>query len=112
MRLRGMTLREVQMPLVTPFETSVGRTTVRRIILVEANVDGIIGWGECVAGETPTYSPETTDTAWHILNEYLWPLLEGKEFASAAAVWGLLEEVRGHNMAKAAIESAIWDAEA
>src|SRR5215470_688457 len=112
MRVRGITLRELRMKLVTPFQISVNRTEVRRIIILEADVDGVTGWGECVAGETPTYSPETTDTAWHILNEYLWPLLDGKEFASAADVWAALEEVRGHNMAKAAIESAIWDAEA
>jgi O-succinylbenzoate synthase len=100
------------MPLVTPFETSMDLTDVRRIILVEANVDGATGWGECVAGETPSYSPETTETAWHILRDFIWPLLKGKEFASASEVWGMLEWVRGHNMAKAALESAIWDAEA
>jgi len=112
MRVNEFTLREVQMPLVTPFETSVGRTTARRIVLVEALVDGVIGWGECVAGETPTYSPETADTAWHILRDHLWPLLKGKEFGSAAEVWELLEDVRGHNMAKGSLEAAIWDAEA
>ena len=100
------------MKLVTPFETSVDRTTVRRIVLVEANVDGVTGWGECTAGEKPFYSPETTDTAWHILQEHLWPLVHGKEFASAADVWEMLKLVRGHNMAKAALEAAIWDAEA
>src|SRR5271154_745287 len=112
MRVNEFTLREVQMPLVTPFETSVGRTTARRIVLVEALVDGVIGWGECVAGETPTYSPETADTAWHILRDHLWPLLKGKEFGSAAEVWELLGDVRGHNMAKGSLEAAIWDAEA
>ena len=112
MRVNEFTLREVQMQLVTPFETSVGRTTVRRIVLVEALVDGATGWGECVAGETPTYSPETTDTAWHILRDHLWPLLKGKEFGSAAEVWELLGDVRGHNMAKGSLEAAIWDAEA
>src|SRR5258705_12255969 len=112
MRLKGCTLRELRMPLVTPFETSMDLTDVRRIILVEANVDGATGWGECVAGETPSYSPETTETAWHILRDFIWPLLKGKEFASASEVWGMLAWVRGHNMAKAALESAIWDAEA
>jgi len=100
------------MELVTPFETSVDRTTARRIVLVEANVDGVTGWGECTAGEKPFYSPETTDTAWHILREHLWPLVNGKEFASAADVWEMLALVRGHNMAKATLETAIWDAEA
>ena len=86
MRVREITLREVRMKLVAPFETSAERTDVRRIILVEADVDGTTGWGECVAGETPTYSPETTDTAWHILRDHLWPLLKGREFGSAAEV--------------------------
>src|SRR5467141_4484238 len=112
MRVREFTLREVQMKLVAPFETSAERTGVRRIILVEADVDGTAGWGECVAGETPSYSPETTDTAWHILRDHLWPLLKGREFGLAAEVWDLLGHVRGHNMAKGALEAAIWEAEA
>ncbi len=112
MRVRGFTIRELRIPLVTPFETSMERTAVRRVILIEANVDGATGWGECVAGETPSYSPETTETAWHVLRDFVWPILKGKEFASAADVWGMLEWIRGHNMAKAALESAVWDAEA
>jgi O-succinylbenzoate synthase len=112
MQIRECTLRELRMKLVQPFETSVERTTVRRIVLVEANVDGVSGWGECVAGETPSYGPETTETAWHILRDHLWPLVKGKEFASAAGVWGMLGHVRGHNMAKGALEAAVWDAEA
>ena len=112
MRLHSLTLREIHMQLIAPFETSMDRVTHRRIILVEANVDGTAGWGECTAGEAPFYSSEDTETAWHVINDYLWPMLKGKEFGSAADVWSLLEQVRGHNMAKAAIETAIWDAEA
>jgi O-succinylbenzoate synthase len=87
MRINEITLRELHMKLVTPFETSMERTDTRRIFLIEAAVDDVIGWGECVAGETPSYSPETTETAWHILRDHLWPLLKGKEFGSAAEVW-------------------------
>ena len=112
MRLRSIKLREIHMPLVTPFETSFGRTTLRRILLVEADVDGVIGWGESVAGEGPFYAPETVETAWHVISDFLWPALQGRDFASAAEVWGLLAQIRGHNMAKASLESAIWDAEA
>jgi len=112
MRVREITLREVRMKLVAPFETSVDRIEARRIVLVEANVDGVTGWGECVAGESPRYGPETTDTAWHILRDHLWPLVKGEEFASASEIWGRLAQVRGHNMAKASLEAAIWDAEA
>jgi o-succinylbenzoate synthase len=112
MRLEQLTLRELHMNLVTPFQTSVETTSTRRILLTEGIVDGVTGWGECVAGEGPSYSPETTDTAWLITRDYLWPLLKGKQFASAAEVWDLLAWVRGHNMAKAAVEAGIWDAEA
>jgi len=112
MRLHSLGLREIHLQLLHPFETSMDRVTHRRIILTEATVDTVTGWGECVAGESPFYSPEDTDTAWHIITEYLWPMLKGKSFASAADVWSLLEQVRGHNMAKAAVETAIWDAEA
>ena len=112
MRIREITLRELRMKLIAPFETSTMRTDERRIILVEADVDGVTGWGECVAGEGPGYSPETTETAWHILRDHLWPLVRGKEFPAAAKIWEMLEAVRGHNMAKSALETAVWDVEA
>ncbi|HUE57363.1 MAG TPA: o-succinylbenzoate synthase [Candidatus Udaeobacter sp.] len=112
MRVEEITLRELRMKLVAPFETSMERTEVRRILLIEANVDGTTGWGECVAGEAPWYSPETTETAWHVLRDHLWPLLKGREFGAATEVWDLLGHVRGHNMAKGSLEAAIWDAEA
>jgi O-succinylbenzoate synthase len=112
MLIREITLREIAMKLVASFETSVDRSEIRRIILVEANVDGVIGWGECVAGESPFYSPECTDTAWLILRNFLWPLVKGQQFKAASEVWALLAHVRGHNMAKGALEGAVWDAEA
>ena len=112
MRIQSLTLREIHLPLVTPFETSFDRTTERRIILAEVHVEGVSGWGECTAGETAFYCPEDTDTAWHVLKKYLWPMLKGRELNSAADVWGLFEQVRGHNMAKATLETAVWDAEA
>jgi len=112
MRLQSVTLRELHLKLVTPFETSMDRVTERRILLAEVHLDGLSGWGECTAGENPFYSPEDTDTCWHVLKNYLWPMLRGRELDSAADVWPLLEHVRGHNMAKATIETAVWDAEA
>jgi o-succinylbenzoate synthase len=112
MQLREMHLRELHMKLVAPFTTSMDRIESRRILLVEANVDGMIGFGECTAGEDPFYCPEDTDTAWHILRTYLWPMIKGREFSSASEVWGLFRQVRGHNMAKASLEAAVWDAEA
>jgi o-succinylbenzoate synthase len=112
MFIEQLTLRELHMKLVAPFQTSMETTTVRRILLSEVVVDGVVGWGECVAGETPSYSPETTDTAWHVLRDHLWPMVKGTQFVAASEVWSLLSRVRGHNMAKAALESAVWDAEA
>jgi o-succinylbenzoate synthase len=88
------------------------RVSERRIILAEVNLDGASGWGECTAGETPFYCPEDTETSWHILKDFLWPMLRGRELSSASDVWPLLAQVRGHNMAKAAVETAVWDAEA
>jgi O-succinylbenzoate synthase len=112
MRLRELTLREIHLKLLHPFETSLDRVTERHIILAEANVDGIIGWGECTAGERPTYSPEDTETCWHVLKDVIWPALKSNDFRSAADIWGMLGFIRGHNMTKATLETAIWDAEA
>src|SRR5204863_8623331 len=75
MRIREITLQEIRMKLVAPFETSMERTEARRILLVQANVDGVTGWAECVAGESPYYSPEMIDTAWFIFRDFLWPLI-------------------------------------
>lgn len=112
MRVRKITLREIHMPLIAPFQTSFGTTSLRRILLVEADVDGVSGWGESTAGEDPYYSYETVETARHIISDFLWPILKGRELSSASDVSDLLGQVRGHNMAKAAVETALWDAEA
>ena len=112
MRIRQICLREIRMQLLAPFETSFGNTSERRILLVEAQVDGVSGWGEVTAGETPFYSYETTGTAHQILREFIWPMVRGREFSSATELWPLLEPIRGHNMAKAGLETALWDAEA
>jgi O-succinylbenzoate synthase len=112
MQIRNLTVREIHLKLLAPFETSMDRVTERRILLAELDLDGTIGWGECTAGENPFYSPEDTDTAWHIITKYLWPMLKGKSIGSAADFWPLLEQVRGHTMAKATLETAAWDAEA
>lgn len=112
MKVRKITLREVHMRLLAPFETSFGKSHLRRILLLEADVDGVTGWGESTAGEDPFYCYETVETAWHILRDHAWALVKGREFATAAEVWDLLAPIRGHNMAKAALETAVWDAEA
>src|SRR6266481_3335230 len=112
MRIEAITLREIQMPLVHFFETSFGRTYSRRILLLTAHCDGVDGWGECVAGEDPFYSNEWTDSAWLTLTHHLVPVVLGGKVDSARDCAALLSRVRGHRMAKAALENALWDAEA
>ncbi len=113
MIITSIELREIRLPLIHFFETSFGRTTERRIILARVmDSDGTEGWGECTCGEGPFYSDEWTETAWHTLKEFLAPMVVGQEVQGAAEVGGLMKRVRGHRMAKAAIETACWDLEA
>jgi O-succinylbenzoate synthase len=112
MKIESITLREIQMPLVHFFETSFGRTYSRRILLVSVVCDGITAWGECVAGEDPFYSPEWIESAWPIIKHHLGPAILGKNLASARECVALFARVRGHRMAKASLENALWDAEA
>jgi O-succinylbenzoate synthase len=110
MHIREIELREIRLPLIHFFETSFGRTTERRVVLARViDKDGVEGWGECTAGEGPFYSDEWTDSAWVTLKEFLAPMVVGKEFANAAQAFSLMKPVRGHRMAKAAIETACWD---
>ena len=80
MKIEQITLREIHMRLKAPFETSFGVTQDRRILLVEVIADGITGWGEITAIETPSYNSETTDTAWHIVSDFIAPVLVGQRF--------------------------------
>jgi o-succinylbenzoate synthase len=112
MKIEAITLREIQMPLVHFFETSFGRLYSRRILLVSVEADGLRGWGECVAGEDPFYSSEWIESAWPTITRYLAPALVGKTLGQGREAAALLGRVRGHRMAKAVLENALWDAEA
>jgi o-succinylbenzoate synthase len=112
MKIEAITLREIQIPLVHFFETSFGRVYSRRILLLTVHCDGIDGWGECVAGEDPFYSSEWIDSAWMVTRSYLAPTLVGKTLAQGREAGPMLSRVRGHRMAKAALENALWDIEA
>lgn len=112
MKIESATVREIRMPLVTPFETSFGRTSLRRILLVCLRIDGMEGWGEVTCGEGPYYNAETTDTAALILRDFALPRVVGRSFARAADIATALAPIRGHAMTKAAIENAAWDVEA
>jgi len=112
LKIERIVLREIRMPLVRFFETSFGRTTERRIVLVEAIAEGVSGWGEVTAGEHPFYNEEWTDSAWLILRHYAGPRLLGHPLAGAEEAAGRLEHIRGHRMACGGLEAALWDLEA
>ena len=112
MKIDAVTMREIQMPLAHPFVTSFGTTTMRRILLLVIESEGLHAWGECVAGEHPYFSDETIDTAWLVTETELLPRLVGRTVERGSEVPALLEQVRGHRMAKAAVENAVWDLEA
>jgi O-succinylbenzoate synthase len=112
-KIAHIELREIRLPLIHFFETSFGRTTERRILLVRVrDADGAEGWGECTAGEGPFYSDEWTESAWTVIKTFLAPMTVGRAVEDAAQVSALMKAVRGHRMAKAAIETACWDLEA
>jgi O-succinylbenzoate synthase len=112
LKVEAITLREIRMPLVHFFETSFGRTYSRRILLVTVHCDGVDGWAESVAGEDPYYSSEWTESAWPTIRQHLAPAVLGRSLNSARESVPLMAKVRGHRMAKAAVENALWDAEA
>ncbi len=104
-------LREIRLPLKEPFRISSGVIAERRIALLELHhPDGLVGWSECVAFEQPNYSAETIDTAWFAIREWAAPRVLGQSLPGPNAVHDLLDrDVRGHNMAKAAVEMGLWE---
>ena len=111
LRIDSITLREIALALKEPFQISSGTQSRRRILLVELRgADGVEGWGECTAGELPNYGPETIDTAWHAIREWVAPRVLGRAFDGPEEIHPVLEvNFRGHNMAKAAVEMAAWE---
>jgi O-succinylbenzoate synthase len=109
MKIERVELHHVDMPLVHPFETSFGREISRPCILVAVLSEGLTGWGECTAHSGPWYSSETIETAWHVLRDFLIPEVLSQEVESAADVVARFRRVRGHPMARAALENAVWD---
>lgn len=112
LKIDAIHLREINMPLAYPFETSFGLTTARRILLIEMESDGLTAWGECVAGEHPYFSDEMIDTAWMITEMELAPRLLDAELEGGGSCPAIFRQVRGHRMAKGALENAVWDLEA
>jgi o-succinylbenzoate synthase len=112
MRLTGVELRRITMPLVAPFRTSFGTETTRDILLVRAVAsDGAEGWGECVAMSDPLYSSEYVDASADVLKRFLLPAIFALGHLDGAAVGPALAPFKGHWMSKAVIETAVLDAE-
>jgi len=112
MQIERITLREVRMHLKAPFETSFGVTQDRRILLVEVLAEGVRGWGEITTVESPSYNSETTETAWHIVSDFIAPQVVGRSLSTASEFPAAVAGIRGHYMAKAGVENALWDIEA
>jgi o-succinylbenzoate synthase len=108
-RIDRLELRLLRLPLVHFFETSFGRVHDKHFLLVRLEGDGAEGFGECVADKDPYYSSETNETCWHIITEFLAPRVLGASFAHPRDIFPACNAVRGHNMAKAAVEMAAWD---
>ncbi len=109
MRLEKITLYPLKMPLVAHFETSFGRIYERECVLVKIESEGLVGWGECAADRDPGYSYETTGTVIHILKDFILPLLAGQDVTDASGFQRRVAPVRGHPLAKAGVEMALWD---
>jgi len=108
-KIERLELRLLKLPLVHFFETSFGRIDDKHFILVRVDGEGVAGYGECVADVDPYYSAETNDTAWHIIADFIAPRVVGESFAHPREIVPALKAIRGHNMAKAAVEMAAWD---
>ncbi len=112
MRIETVTLRKLAMRLKAPFETSFGSSWDREVFLVEMQSDGLTGWSEITVSENPFFSSETTFTAWHICRDFLIPAVLGQNFLASSEACERFKAIRGHEMARAGIENAMWDIEA
>jgi len=109
MRIDALTLYHLRLPLVTPFETSFGRIDHKECILVELRADGLTGYGESAVEHDPGYNYETIVTAWHILKDFVAPLVLGQDVVDADDFQRCVAGIRGHHLAKAGVEMALWD---
>ncbi|MFK2824786.1 o-succinylbenzoate synthase [Bacillus sp. B190/17] len=110
MKLKEIVLRHLQMEMKFPFTTSFGTMKNKEFILVEVkDEEGLSGWGESVAFPSPFYSEETLQTNWHMIEDFLIPLLKDKDISHPDEITSLFEPIKKNNMAKAAIEGAVWD---
>jgi o-succinylbenzoate synthase len=109
MKIESVSLFRLSMPLVAPFETSFGRSINRECLIIMLHAEGLTGYGECVADLDPGYCYETTGTAWHITKDFIIPGILGKDVTDATDFQRCVDHIRGHNLAKAGVEMAVWD---
>ncbi|PYQ14409.1 MAG: o-succinylbenzoate synthase [Acidobacteria bacterium] len=109
MKIDRVEVRHLRLPLRRPFETSFGRTIHKEFLLVAASAGGVTGYGECVADADPYYLPETNQTVLHVLRDFLVPIVLGRELSHPRELGPAFARVRGHEMAKAALEMASWE---
>jgi len=109
MKIDSLTLFHIRLPLVTPFATSFGSIDHKECILIELHAEGLVGYGESAVERDPGYNYETTGTAWHILKEFVAPLILGQDVTDAADFQHRVAGIRGHFLAKAGVEMALWD---
>ncbi|WP_318507885.1 o-succinylbenzoate synthase [Bacillus sp. T3] len=110
MKIKEITLRIISQPLKAPFTTHLETVTNRECIIVEVKNDaGITGYGEVVAFSSPWYTEETVQTAFHMLKEFFIPLIKKQPVQHPEEVTSLLDKYRRNQMAKAGLETAIWD---
>ncbi len=111
MRLDQITLHLVRLPLIRPFRTSSSRKEHLDHILIRVRTgEGVIGWGECASPADPFYCPETTETCWHILHDFLCPMILGKPWTTIEELTACYHLVKGNAFARAGLEMACWDA--
>ncbi len=109
MKIDKVEIRHIKMKLVSPFKSANGIENYEEHIIIKVESENLIGWGECVAQSNPSYTYETVETAWHILSEFIIPKILNKDFYSLNEILSTWQWIRGHNMAKAGIEAALWD---
>ncbi len=110
MKIESIEIRELKLDLIHPFETSFARVHDQNFLILKVWVDGIAGWSECVTDRAPDYSYETVRTAWHAIEDFIAPTVFSREYAHPNEILPSLAHIRGHNMAKAAVEMGVWEA--
>ena len=109
MKLDSLILYHIRLPLVSPFATSFGSIDHKECILIELHADGLTGYGESAVEHDPGYNYETTGTAWHILKDFVAPMILGQDIDNTAEFQYRVDSIRGHRLAKAGVEMALWD---